>query len=384
MAYSIRAVNASGIITKTYLYDTPEDTLSTNPVSVNTPEGTKYAATDLSTQKSYLKCVGGDGTVRRINAKSKDVYVTIIQKAFGYGEVAYPIKGDNGQLSSTRGFSIQDTEEAGAFPVTISAISGTAFSFSSPTDRYHFKPIWKHPCTTPGFGLQIEIKCGVYVKHKDGSEELNVHPYGSYYLKGGAGSGIKNSISRAGGSGRCSITGEALNYHCGTPSDEIVCGCTYVSKGNYKCSWAGCSAETPLERGGYGAEALRFVTLPALTDKSFRSSILSQYENVEKSSLNWSIVWYVPAPASSMYGKQGSCTSSGGYCGSYHAGTVIYSNGSFSCINRGCTAYTTNAVCNCAPSKAGVSINGPDGGMDGIDTPLVGNLYPLVLIESIQ
>lgn len=381
MAYSIRAVNASGIITKTYLYDTPEDTLSTNPVSVNTPEGTKYAATDLSTQKSYLKCVGKDGTVRRINAKSKDVYVPIMRTEFGYGEVAYPIKGDSGQLSSTYGFSIQDTGEAGAFPVTISALSGAAFSFSSPTDRYHFEPLKNEPCTSPGFGLRIEIGCGVYVKYKDGSEETYEHPYGSYYLKGGAGSGLRNSISRAGGSGKCSVTGDR---GCPDGSGVINCGCTYVSKDNYRCSWAGCSAKAPMERGGYGAWASRFVTLPALTDKSFRSSILSRYKNVEKSSLNWSIICYVPAPASSMYGTQGKCTASDGHCGSYHVGTGSYSHGSFSCKGAGCTAYTTNARCNCGMSKAGASVNGADGGMDGITTTTVDNLYPLILIESIQ
>lgn len=381
MAYSIRAVNASGIITKTYLYDTPEDTLSTNPISVSTPEGTKYAATDLSTQKSYLNCVGKDGTVRRINAKSKDVYVPIMRTEFGYGEIAYPIKGDSSQLSSTYGTSIQDTDESGAFPVTISAKAGAAFSFSSPTDRYHFEPQKTEPCTSPGFGLQIEIKCGVYVKYKDGSEDLKVHPYGSYYLKGGAGSGIPNSISKAGGSGKCSITGD--NHCSGVPVEG--CGCTYVSVDNYSCTWAGCSAETPVERGGYGAEASRFVTLPALTDKSFRSSILSQYKNVEKSSLNWSIVCYVPAPASSMYGTQGKCTASDGYCGSYHKGTETYlGNGSFSCKGAGCTAYTTNTRCNCGISKAGASVNGADGGMDGITTTSVGDLYPLILIESIQ
>lgn len=382
MAYSIRAVNASGIITKTYLYDTPEDTLSTNPISVNTPEGTKYAATDLSTQKSYLNCVGRDGTVRRINAKSKDVYVPIIRMEFGYGEVAYPIKGDSSQLSSTYGALIQDTDESGAFPVTISAKAGAAFSFSSPTDRYHFEPQKTEPCTSPGFGLQIKITCSVYVKYKDGSEETGVHPYGFYYLKGGAGSGLRNNISKAGGSGRCSITGG--DSICSDPSGVTGCGCTYVSSGNYSCSWAGCSAKAPMERGGYGAWASRFVTLPALTDKSFRSSILSQYKNVEKSSLNWSIQWCVPAPASSMYGKQGSCTASDGHCGSYYMGTSTYSNGSFSCINVGCTSLTLSATCNCGTSKAGVSVNGADGGMDGITTTSVGDLYPLILIESIQ
>ena len=382
MAYSIRAVNASGIITKTYLYDTPEDTLSTNPISVNTPEGTKYAATDLSTQKSYFNCVGKDGTVRRINAKSKDVYVPIMRTEFGYGEIAYPIKGDSSQLSSTYGASIQDTDESGAFPVTISAKAGAAFSFSSPTDRYHFEPRKDEPCTSPGFGLQIEIKCGVCVTHKDGSVDRNVLPYGSYYLKGGAGSGIANSISNAGGSGKCSVTGG--DNMCSDDDGVVNCGCTYESKGNYRCSWAGCSAKAPMERGGYGAWASRFVTLPALTDKSFRSSILSQYKNVEKSSLNWSIVCYVPAPASSMYGTQGKCTASDGHCGSYYMGTGTYLNGSFSCINKGCTAYTNSATCNCATSKAGVSVNGADGGMDGITTTSVGDLYPLILIESIQ
>lgn len=379
MTYSIRAVNASGIITKTYLYDTPEDTLSTNPISVSTPEGTKYAATDLSTQKSYLNCVGKDGTVRRINAKSKDVYVPIMRTEFGYGEIAYPIKGDSSQLSSTYGASIQDTDELGAFPVTISAKAGAAFSFSSPTDRYHFEPQKTEPCTSPGFGLQIEIKCGVYVKYKDGSEDLKVHPYGSYYIKGGAGSGLRNSISKAGGSGKCSTTGAPI---CSDRAEgEVIhCGCTYESKGNYRCSWAGCSAKAPMERGGYGAWASRFVTLPALIDKSFRSSILSQYKNVEKSSLNWSIVCYVPAPASSMYGTQGKCTASDGHCGSYNTGTYSMDG----CMGAGCTAYTTNARCNCGISKAGASVNGADGGMDGITTTPVGDLYPLILIESIQ
>lgn len=381
MAYTIRAVNESGITTKTYLYDTPEETLSTNPVEVDTPEGIKYAATDLSTQKAYLKCVDGNGNIRRINAKSKDVYVTIRERTIGAGNVAYPIKGDSANLSDTFFLIVFEGQEEGAFPLTISASSGLPFNYS-PTaqDRYHFDPVPSTEGTSPGFGLLIDIECSIYTPNESGGTTYIRHPYGSFYIKGGAGAGISNSISKAGGSGTCSISGSQL---CGVDPQTAGCGCTYVSLNNYTCSWSSCSASSPVERGGYGAKAERFVTLPALTDKSFRASLLAEYAHLgvtEIKTLHWYITYRVPAPASSMFGTRGTCTSEAGHCGSYYRGTY-YRGG---CRDGGCTSYTTNAKCSCTTSKAGTSVNGVDGGMEGVTTQPSSEVYPTIKIESIR
>ena len=379
MAYRIRTVN-EGNADYTFLYDTPEETLSENPIRVETPEGVKYASVDIATQKSHMKFVDGNGVIHRINAKGKDVYVLLEEKEFRPGSgVSHPIKGGTYNLAPTYTFTLAEGQYAAKFPLCISAQSGSAYSISGaeriPTLSELIGP-------TPGISLAISIQYRILGTTSSGSSVDMTIPIQDKYLRGGAGCGASNSIFVTKGSGKCTLEGSKM---CSGADPIINCGCTYISKGNYGCTWKGCSAEAPRERGGYGAKADRFIVLPPLEDPNIKRDLLTKFAYTELAQINmltYEIICNLPHPPSSAYGEQGKCDSIGGHCGSYHRGT--YHAGPGECTGAGCTAYTTDAKCSCNTSPAGISVNGPDGGIEGVTTEPVLDFIARIKIESIQ
>lgn len=382
MAYRIRTVNG-GNADYTFLYDTPEETLSENPIRVSTPEGVKYAPVDIATQKSHMKFVDGNGVIHRINAKGEDVYVLLEEKEFRPGSgVSFPSKGGTSNLAPTYTFTLAEGQYAAKFPLCISAQSGSAYYISGaeriPTLSELIGP-------TPGISLAINIQYRILGTTSSGSSVDMTIPIQDKYLRGGAGCGAYNSIFVTKGSGRCSAT--AGDSSCTGMSGVTGCGCTYTSKGGYVCTWKGCGAETPRERGGYGAIADRFIVLPPLADPNIKRDLLTKFAYTGLAQINmltYEIICNLPHPPSSAYGEQGKCDAIRGHCGSYYGGKGTYSNGNFRCEGAGCTAYTTDAKCSCNTSPAGISVNGPDGGIEGVTTEPVLDFIARIKIESIQ
>lgn len=378
MAYRIRTVNG-GNADYTFLYDTPEETLSENPIRVSTPEGVKYVPVDIATQKSHMKFMDGNGVIHRINAKGKDVYVLLEEKEFRPGSgVSHPIKGGTNNLAPTYTFTLAEGQYAAKFPLVISAQSGSAYFI---TDKGHAPTLGDLIGSTPGISLAINIQYRILGTTSSGSSVDMTIPIQDKYLRGGAGCGAPNSIYKAGGSGWCSLTGGCPDH---TGAGVISCGCTYVSKDNYSCTWKGCTAVTPRERGGYGAKADRFIVLPPLADPNIKRDLLTKFAYTGLAQINmltYEIICNLPHPPSSAYGEQGKCTASDGYCGSYHIGTY---HASSVCTGAGCTSHTTNAKCSCDTSPAGISVNGPDGGIEGVTTEPVLDFTARIKIESIQ
>lgn len=382
MAYRIRTVN-EGNADYTFLYDTPEETLSENPIRVSTPEGVKYAPVDIATQKSHMKFVDGNGVIHRINAKGEDVYVLLEEKEFRPGSgVSHPIKGGTYNLAPTYTFTLAEGQYAAKFPLCISAQSGSAYSTNG---AEHVPVLGELIGPTPGISLAINIQYHILGTTSEGSSVSMTIPIQDKYLRGGAGCGKYNSIAVTKGSGKCSATGG--DSICTGMEGAIGCGCTYISKNNYECTWKGCIAETPRERGGYGAKADRFIVLPPLADPNIKRDLLTKFAYTGLAQINmltYEIICNLPHPPSSAYGEQGKCTSSGGHCGSYYRGAGTYNNGRFSCEGAGCTAHTTDAKCSCDTSPAGISVNGPDGGIEGVTTEPVLDFTARIKIESIQ
>lgn len=380
MAYRIRTVN-EGNADYTFLYDTPEETLSENPIRVETPEGVKYAPVDIATQKSHMKFVDGNGVIHRINAKGEDVYVLLEEKEFRPGSgVSLPIKGGTSNLAPTYTFTLAEGQYAAKFPLCISAQSGSAYYI---TDKGHAPILGELIGSTPGISLAINIQYRILGTTSSGSSVDMTIPIQDKYLRGGAGCGESNSIFVTKGSGKCTLGGSS---HCSDSSLIINCGCTYISKGNYGCTWKGCTAEAPRERGGYGAIADRFIVLPPLADPNIKRDLLTKFAYTGLAQINmltYEIICNLPHPPSSAYGEQGKCDAIRGHCGSYHRGT--YDGGGIGCKgDSGCTAYTTDAKCSCNTSPAGISVNGPDGGIEGVTTEPVLDFIARIKIESIQ
>lgn len=384
MAYRIRTVNG-GNADYTFLYDTPEETLSENPIRVSTPEGVKYASVDIATQKSHMKFVDGNGVIHRINAKGKDVYVLLEEKEFRPGSgVSFPIKGGANNLAPTYTFTLAEGQYAAKFPLCISAQSGSAYYI---TDKGHAPILGELIGSTPGISLAINIQYRILGITSSGSSVDMTIPIQDKYLRGGAGCGAYNSILVTKGSGWCSATGGDYKF-CPDMSYVTGCGCTYdTDTGKYGCTWKGCTAETPRERGGYGAKADRFIVLPPLADPNIKRDLLTKFAYTGLAQINmlmYEIICNLPHPPSSAYGTQGKCNSIGGHCGSYYGGEVAYSNGIIWCDGAGCTSYTTDAKCSCDTSPAGISVNGPDGGIEGVTTEPVLDFTARIKIESIQ
>lgn len=379
MAYLIRTVN-EGNADYTFLYDTPEETLSENPIRVETPEGVKYAPVDIATQKSHMKFVDGNGVIHRINAKGEDVYVLLEEKEFRPGSgVSYPIKGGTYNLAPTYTFTLAEGQYAAKFPLVISAQSGSAYFITS---KGQVPILGELIGSVPGISLAINIQYRILGTTSSGSSVSMTIPIQDKYLRGGAGCGDSNSISEVGGSGKCTIGGAVI---CTPGSASITsCGCTYVSSGNYTCSWEGCEESAPRERGGYGAKADRFIVLPPLADPNIKRDLLTEFAYTGLAQINmlmYEIICNLPHPPSSAYGEQGECTSSKGFCGAYSTGSYSAAGG---CKGGGCTSYTTDAKCSCDTSPAGISVNGPDGGIEGVTTELMLDFTARIKIESIQ
>lgn len=358
MGYSIKSVQVPGAINTTYLYDTPEATKCDNPIRVETPEGVKYASTDLTTQKSFIKCVDEAGNIRRINSKGENVYVKIYEKTLtpGDGEVMYPMRGDYTPLSDDIGVIVGSNDESANYPLTISIETGSAFNIVNGQDRYNYRaevnPSGRNP--HPGLSIRVIHIFGIY-----GDVNPIYITFAITEFSGGAGSGIYDATNEPGGSGACKEQGDTS--HCGRWNGS-GCGCS-----GQRCSWSGCTAATMVEAGGLGMKADRCFTIPAINDPSFRAQLLGMLANTGLTRIDaveYQCIFRVPAPDPQMWGSRGECTSTAGFCGSYSVGT--YSGGGWGgCRGAGCTANTTNAKCSCEVSEAGTSINGVDGGWNG-------------------
>lgn len=360
MGYSIKSVQVPGAINTTYLYDTPEATKCDNPIRVETPEGVKYASTDLDLQKSFIKYVDGLGNIRRINSKGENVYVKIYEKTFtpGDGEVLLPIQGDYTPLSDNIVFAIDSNDESANYPLTISVRTGSAFDVTNIQDRRNYIGYSESAeiGVIPGLSVAMLHFFVIY-----GGERTIPVTFASTEFFGGAGSGIPHPISAPAGSGACTESGDT--NHCGRWQGNN-CGCS-----NKRCSWSGCTAEAMVEAGGWGMKADRCFTIPAINDPSFRDQLLRMFAREGLTRID--VVEYqchivVPSPQPQMWGKRGDCTATVGHCGSYSVGTYTGGWGGMgACSASGCTANTTNAKCSCEVSEAGTSINGSDGGWRG-------------------
>ena len=356
MGYSIKSVQVPGAINTTYLYDTPEATKCDNPIRVETPEGVKYASTDLDSQKSFIKYVDGTGNIRRINSKGENVYVKIYEKTFtpGDGEVLLPIQGDYTQLTDPYAFIVGSNDEAANYPLTISVRTGSAFDVTNIQDRRNYIGYSESAeiGRTPGLSIGMEHHFVIY-----GDVSTIYAVFASTEFFGGAGSGISHPISSPAGSGTCKEQGDTR--YCGRWNGR-GCGCS-----GQRCSWSGCTAEARVEAGGWGMKADRCFTIPAINDPSFRDQLLRMFANTGLTRIDgveYQCIFVVPSPQPQMWGKRGDCTATVGYCGSYSTGTYL---GGLGCSGAGCIANTTNAKCSCEVSEAGTSINGTDGGWRG-------------------
>lgn len=353
MAYVIKSVSSQSQTSRnvkidtTYLYDTPEETLCENPISVETPEGIKYASVDIATQTSHIKFVDGNGNTRRINAKGRDVYIPIYEEHISVIDKR-PLRGNYLPLWSDT-IEIDTFSPHAHYPLAITLGSSSSYDDTAEGGE-------------PVPGLTVSCKITAYGRNADGS--LVIKDYPAYIVNGGGGSGVLNSIAVAGGSGKCSWS---MASQCSNPPS--TCGCTYISPGNYSCTWEQCYAETPIEEGGIGAIAERAIVIPALLGKEMRSLLGgAEPESIYMSFLITTAGW----------GTQGTCDGKSGYCGSAQGSYTNYA------CKYSCTSTTTDSKCSCSTSTAGKGYgNSVNGGSD-LPYELKDDTYADIVVESIQ